>query len=278
MERARYRALSQALEERLSARPEVLGLIFLGSTAEKGRLPDAASDHDFFVVTEASQAERLRTELSWVPEQERLVFVHRETAHGLKLLYDDGHVMELAVFSPQDLVWARGEPWRVVFSRGLDLEGILRHNAAHPPAPSDPAWLVRQALFQIVIGVLRFGRGERLAGHKIVLGEALPRLTEALARATPPTGPEASGPAIGGGNPPAGAISASDPLDPLRRFEQIRPALGARLGRVLTMPVDQAGAELLRLIEEELSATPLAVPPRALAAARAALAAVRLSP
>lgn len=256
MERAQYRALSQALAERLAARPEVLGLIFLGSTAEKGRLPDAASDHDFFVVCEASQAERLRTDLSWVPEQERLVFVHRETAHGLKLLYDDGHVMELAVFSPEDLVWARGQPWRVVISRGLDLEGTMSHNAAHGPAPSDPGWLVRQALFQTVIGVLRFGRGERLAGHKIVLGEALPRLAQALAGATLRTG---SGP------------DRSDPLDPLRRFEEDRPELGARLGRVLTMPADEAGAELLRIIEERLGGTPLEVPARALAAARVAL-------
>ena len=67
MELSRYRALSQALEERLRARPEVLGLIFLGSTAEKGRTPDDASDHDFFVVAEGREAERLRTELSWVP-------------------------------------------------------------------------------------------------------------------------------------------------------------------------------------------------------------------
>ena len=274
MELSRYRALSQALEERLRARPEVLGLIFLGSTAEKGRTPDDASDHDFFVVAEGREAERLRTELSWVPDEERLVFIHRETAHGLKLLYDDGHVLELAVFTPDELVWARGEPWRVVFTRGLDLEGMLRHNNAHAPPPSDPAWLVRQVLFQLVIGVSRWRRGERLAGHKIVLGEALPRLVEALARTAPRTGrdradalSEAIAPA-GGFIPP---ITGSDPFDPLRRFEETRPELGARLGSVLTMPGDQAGAELLSIVEEYFAATPLAVPPRALAVARAVL-------
>ena len=78
---------------------------------------------------------------------------------------------------------------------------------------------------------------------------------------------EAIAPA-GGFTPP---ITGPDPFDPLRRFEETRPALGVRLGAVLTMPVDQAGAALLAIVEECFAATPLAVPARALAAARAVL-------
>ncbi len=245
-----FRRLTRALEASLAARPEVLGLILLGSTADNARPPDAHSDHDFFVVAEAAHAERLRVELDWVPERSRLVLVHRETAHGLKLLYDDGHVMELAVFAPEELGWARGDTWRVVFARELDLEGIMRANAAAPPAASDPAWLVRQVVFLLAIGAGRWRRGERLAGHRMVMADALPKLVEALARTTPRTGE-----------------AVEDPLDPLRRFERARPELGARLTAALTMPADEAAVVMLEVIAEHLAAV---VPAAAVAVARRA--------
>lgn len=240
----RFHQLTAALEANLRAHPGVRGLILLGSTAGTLRQPDAHSDHDFFVVADDDRAEALRTDLSWVPDHARLILVHRETAHGLKLLFDDGHVMELAVFTAAELVWARGDTWRVVFAEGLDLEAIMQANAARPPEPADPAWLARQALFLLRIGAGRWQRGERLAGHRMVLGDALPKVVEVLARLTPRTGE-----------------AVEDPLDPLRRFERARPELGARLGEALTAPADRAAVILVGVLAEALRGRGLVADP-----------------
>lgn len=255
MDLVRFRELSARLTTNLSARPEVRGLIFLGSAADGARTPDVYSDHDFFVVAE--DAEPLRTQLDWVPDRERLVWVHRETAHGLKLLYDDGHLLELAVFTTAELGWARGDTWRVAFDRGGEpsLEQHLRQNLAGPRPVSDRPWLLRQGVLDLVIGARRWARGERLAAHRRVFADALPRLLEVLLAHVPAEHPE-----------------LVDPLDPLRRVERSRPALGRALGEVLLWPADRAAAALFELVVATVAPTADALPTSVVATVRQALA------
>lgn len=255
MDLVRFRELSARLTANLSARPEVRGLIFLGSAADGARTPDEYSDHDFFVVAE--DAEPLRRDLDWVPDHARLVWVHRETAHGLKLLYDDGHLLELAVFTTAELGWARGDTWRVAFDRGgqPSLEQHLRRNLEAPRTPTDRPWLVRQGVLDLVIGARRWARGEFLAAHRRVFADALPKLLEVLVAHVPAEHPE-----------------LIDPLDALRRVERSRPALGRALGEVLPWPADRAAAALFELLVRTLAPTADALPSSVIATVRKALA------
>jgi hypothetical protein len=251
-----FRELSARLTANLSARPEVRGLIFLGSAADGARTPDEYSDHDFFVVAE--DAEQLRNNLDWVPDHLRLVWVHRETAHGLKLLYDDGHLLELAVFTSAELGWARGDTWRVAFDRGgqPSLEQHLRENLTRVrPPPSDRSWLLRQGVLDLVIGARRWARGERLAAHRRVFADALPKLLEVLVTHVPAEHPE-----------------LVDPLDPLRRVELSRPALGRAVGEVLLWPADRAAAALFELVVATVTPTADTLPSSVVATVRQALA------
>ena len=68
-----YRAYTTALTRNLANDPRVLGLIALGSMAEQDYLPDQWSDHDFFVVTVPGQQEAFRTDLSWLPDHQRIM-------------------------------------------------------------------------------------------------------------------------------------------------------------------------------------------------------------
>ena len=83
MELAEYQGFTDSLTESLGGRPEVLGLVALGSMALRDYAPDRHSDHDFFVVTRLGAAEALRSDLSWLPDNDRISFSFRETAHGL---------------------------------------------------------------------------------------------------------------------------------------------------------------------------------------------------
>jgi len=93
-----YQAYTSALVKQLEADPRVIGLLALGSMARTAHQPDEWSDHDFYVVTEAGQQEWFRTHSEWAPDADKLVLWFRETEHGVKGIYESGHLIEFAVY------------------------------------------------------------------------------------------------------------------------------------------------------------------------------------
>lgn len=108
-----YSAFTEKLKESLSNDDRVLGLIAVGSMARVDYEPDQWSDHDFFVITRPGQQEFFRSNYSWLPPHRKIVFTFRETAHGVKVLYEDGHLLEFAVFDLEELYLARVNRVRV---------------------------------------------------------------------------------------------------------------------------------------------------------------------
>ncbi len=117
MELDAFRRWTIRLQANLDADSRVIGLVLLGSSAEVGRIPDAWSDHDFFVVTVDGVQEDFRTDLSWLPDAEQIVLHPRETAHGLKALFADGHLIEFAIFDLKELRLARVNDYRVLLDK-----------------------------------------------------------------------------------------------------------------------------------------------------------------
>src|SRR5437660_8165424 len=117
MERTAYDRFSERLHQRLAADERVLGLVALGSMSGEP-LPDEWSDHDFFVITRPGEQERMRTDLSWLPDAEAIAFSYRETAHGLKVFYSSAHLLEFAVFDFAELQLARVNRYRTLLDRG----------------------------------------------------------------------------------------------------------------------------------------------------------------
>src|SRR5687767_12203519 len=113
MQLEQFRAFSQSLKENLDKDNRVLGLVFLGSSAEQGRIPDVYSDHDFFVITVKGVQEDFRQNLAWLPDAENIVINYRETEHGLKVVFANGHLIEFAIFDEDELFLARVNDYRV---------------------------------------------------------------------------------------------------------------------------------------------------------------------
>jgi hypothetical protein len=211
-----YKEFTRNLVETLTADPRVLGVVALGSMAERGRTPDAFSDHDFFVI--ANDAEPLRATTEWLPDASNIALWFRETAHGCKAVYDDGHLVEFAVFTPDELQLARVNDYRVLLDRER-IEERMSALAARTDAPPDPQWLHGMFLSHILVASGRAQRGE-LASARWMLAHALRFLVQLL----------------GGGN---------DTLDPLRRFDHHGIEQAMRLG-----PASAARA-LLEIYETE---------------------------
>jgi lincosamide nucleotidyltransferase B/F len=201
----------EAIAAAVAARPSGLALLGLGSCADLARLDDH-SDLDFFVIVEPGAAPVWRDHLDWLAEAAPIAWAHRNTADGWKTLSEDGVLCEFAVFEPWQLPGIPYAPGAVIWAReGFDTGQLTPQRG---PEPVDRAWRAREALSDLMVGLMRLRRGETAsAWHSVCVyaaGNAL------LALAEDP-----------GSERPQGA-GAPDPFDPLRRIETIDPPLAAR--------------------------------------------------
>lgn len=207
----------------------VLGLVLLGSTAATTHPPDDWSDHDVYVIAEPRIAEALRDSTAWLPGRGAPVVLHeRDTAHGAWVVYADGHLLEYAVFTPEELASSRSGAHRIAVDRRGDLAALMRPTLG--PPPRDPATIATGLHRALLVGAGRAARGERLAArrHLVDAAGALLALDAALAS---PEGP------------------LRDPQDPWRRVERTDPALAAALEGILARSDAVAALELARLAQ-----------------------------
>lgn len=241
MDRGDYQAFTERLRQRLAAEAEVLGLVALGSMSGEGAPADEWSDHDFFVVVPQGRAGHFRGRLDWLPQPEEVALSYRETAHGLKVILRSGHLLEFAVFDPEELCLARVNRYRVLIDRERIGERMAEVRAEterqvraeterhdHGEAPGDD-WLAGQLLADLLVAGGRARRGERLAGRQR-LAAAAGHLMRLAAR-----------------HLPADEAGALDDLDPSRRFERAFPALAAEIEAALRREVPEAARALLQV-------------------------------
>lgn len=236
MDAADYRRFGEHLRSWAGTHPDVIGLVAVGSMAEQGRMPDEWSDHDFWVITTDAAAEAIRDDPSWLPDSERIVLFYAETEHGRNAIYDDGHLIERAVFKDSELEIARANDYRVLVDKaaiGQRMEAIARTTAAAQSAV-DLDTTFGRFIGQLVIGLTRCGRGELLSAASMIRKWALENLLTLLGQISPPE-----------------TDSVLDNLDPRRRFEAAFPAVSARLTGAGSLP--ETASVMLDIAEEYLA-------------------------
>ncbi len=239
MELHDYRSFTATLTETLARDARVVGLVALGSMAEQDYPPDRWSDHDFFVITVPGAQEAFRADLSWLPGHQRIAFRLREGPHALRVVYDTGHILELVVFDAEELNSAYANRYRVLIDRAdvtarIAAAAARTAESASPGADSDE-FNVGMFLVNLLVGVGRYYRGERLSGHTYVKVYAQDHLLRLLAAYVP-----------------AARRSLLDNLAPSRRFEQVYPELGVELDAIALLPPPDAAVRLLDLAEDAL--------------------------
>jgi hypothetical protein len=118
LEALEYSRFTEQLLQNLEKDPRVLGLVALGSMSKQDYQPDRYSDHDFFVIVEDGQQEDFRQNLAWLPRRDEIALAFRETEHGIKVVYRNGHLLEFAVFNRQELEMTSPNRYRVLLDRG----------------------------------------------------------------------------------------------------------------------------------------------------------------
>jgi lincosamide nucleotidyltransferase B/F len=229
-----FRAFSQALKENLEEDTRVLGLVFLGSSAEQGRIPDAYSDHDFFVITVKGVQEDFRQNLAWLPDAANIVINYRETEHGLKVIFANGHLIEFAIFDEEELSLARVNDYRVALDKA-QINAALSQIAAKPLPDFNPQKALNGFLSELLIGVRRCQRGEKISGKAFIKQYSFYHLMRLLCHYVP-----------------AEKKQKLDNLDPFRRFEIVFPDLSREVNTALLLEGEEGAKQLLAIADREL--------------------------
>ncbi|WP_158861795.1 hypothetical protein [Leifsonia sp. AG29] len=211
----------------------VLGVALLGSGAERSRI-DEWSDHDLLVLARPDAVSELRGDLSWLPDSERLVAVGREWHDGIKVLFRDGRVLELGITDPIRLRSFPVSAFSVVYDSGVLAEGLAQAKAnTRVRSGNRGGDAAAVLLVQLVTGIGRVRRGERLSGGHIIRSEAALTLMDLLLDLAGEPHP--------------------DPFDGWRRIERVLPEAASRLRSLLDQPVEAAALGILDLAEEVLA-------------------------
>lgn len=236
---ARFDALSAGLADGVREHDDLIGLVLLGSASDEASARrDEWSDHDFFALIEEGHGAAVRPDLSWLPDQDRLVLTAREGEIGFVAVYDDGHVFEFAFSEAGELAGAvAGDATVVVDDEQGTTARLLAESRARAAASDsfDPANDARLVLVKLLIGVGRVRRGEVLNGQAFIRQWAVQLLVRAIR-----------------GRFPHGSTTARDTIDPVRRFETDFPAEAARIAHALDRPAEDAARRLFALTRELL--------------------------
>lgn len=233
--RTRFEAYLERLAEIARADDDVVGLAAFGSTADRSRV-DEWSDHDFAWITRPGAQERYRHDLSWLPDADRIALSVVEAHGGVKVVFDDGRVLEFGIADLASFrTWAGNRIEVLVDAGGVAdaVEAILA--APLPTGERDDARDIRLFCTQLLIGVGRARRGEVLSGSRLIREDAVSRLLTVLGARLP------------------GDASRLDSLDPFRRFDLVHPEVAARIEAAIRQPLDDGARTLVDLAEELLA-------------------------
>ncbi len=246
--RERFDEFIATLTATAAQHPNIVGFVGLGSTAHRDRTDDW-SDHDFALVTTEGAQDAFRSDLSWLPWSTEIALSVIENHGGMKVIYDNGHVLEYGISSVDQLAHWSANAW-TVFYDDHDVTATMESVAAKdlPTGAPDDNRDIRLVLTQLLIGVGRARRGEILSAGASIRAEAVAYLLAVLGRRLP------------------GDVHRLDTLDPRRRFDFVHPAVASRVEAAIRLDPESAARALLDLAVDELATGWESFPHRGVAA------------
>lgn len=256
MDRIAYRKFTKRLTSALQQHEQVIGLVAVGSMAECDDQPDEWSDHDFYIITHPGQQTVYRTQHDWLPDTDQIAWAYPETEHGVKVIYQNGHLLEYAVFDLDELKLAHTNHYRVLIDKGGIQQAMVTVESATRERFSGitDQFLAGQFLTNLLVGIRRYRRGERMSAQKFIKGSAVGHLVTLLSRYILPSHPD-----------------LADNIDPTRRFERLYPEIGRKLEALMQMPLPESARSQLALFEQYVGYDRLEVPAKVIETLREAL-------
>lgn len=171
----RLGAIGHSLEKSKHA----LALIGLGSVGIELERVDEYSDLDFFAIVEDGYKAQYIQDLFWLSDIAPVAYHFQNTVDGHKLLYADGIFCEFAVFELRELEYIPFSGGRIVWKKPHVNDAIATPiRKGDSSSQQSVEWQLGEALTNLLIGLKRFHRGEKLSGSRFVQHYALDRVLE----------------------------------------------------------------------------------------------------
>ncbi len=173
--------LLQRLEEigrSLEQSGQALALIGLGSVGAELERLDQFSDLDFFAIVKDGTKKHFLEDLSWLSNIAPVVYAFQNTVDGFKVLYEDDVFCEFAVFELSELQEATFTAGRLIWKADGIEDSIATSNKPVQTHSSSPEHHLGEALTNLLIGLKRFRRGEKLIAARFVQQYALDRVID----------------------------------------------------------------------------------------------------
>lgn len=164
----------------LSSKEECLGLLALGSCGKELERMDDYSDLDFFVIVKNGHKDRYLRDLSWLSEIFPLAYQFRNTIDGYKVLYEDGIYAEFAVFTLDEMPEIGFSEGRFVFKKEDCELSPLPNKPIQELKRTELDFAINELLTNLLVGLMRERRGERLAAFRLIQVHAVDRLLSVL--------------------------------------------------------------------------------------------------
>ena len=157
---------------------EVLAFIGLGSMHDLSRL-DRYSDIDFFIMVQTQHdKKRYMEDISWL-EVHPIIFLYIETRDGLKVIYEDGILLEFAVFTIDELKHIPFQEGTIYYKKPFINEHDLKPQLKQFHA-FDLNKTISNCLSNLYVGLLREHRGEHVAAFLMIQVYATSHLLKIL--------------------------------------------------------------------------------------------------
>jgi hypothetical protein len=168
-----------SLARALSARDDALALLALGSVGIETDRLDTWSDLDFFVLVRDGAKGRYIGNLDWLAAAHPLTWHFQNTIDGHKALMTDGVFCEFAVFEIHELSRIPYAAGRFIWRRN-EVNETLAWPRVPLPSKHGSDWLIGESLSNLIVGLQRHARGEKLSAMRMIQVHALDRVLEFL--------------------------------------------------------------------------------------------------
>jgi lincosamide nucleotidyltransferase B/F len=161
-----------------------LAVVGIGSTGPESDRLDRFSDLDLFLVVRKGNKSRFLHDLTWLTTSASLCYAFRRTADEYKILFTDGVFCELGVFEPEELhspSFTQGDwaaPKQVLWHAPAFDPTVLEHAQVQQQSAHEIEWLLGEALTNLLVGLGRYYRGEKLSAMRFIQTYTFDRIVE----------------------------------------------------------------------------------------------------
>jgi lincosamide nucleotidyltransferase B/F len=166
------------IAQNLERSNHALVLIGLGSVGLELERLDEHSDLDFFVIVEDGFKQDFLQNLGWLTSLAPVIYWFQNTEDGFKLLFEDGVFCEFAVFEMSEMANIPFAAGRIVWKKQWVEDSLATPKLKSTQHQHSLAWNLGEALTNILIGVKRYRRGEKLTAARFVQQYAVDRVLE----------------------------------------------------------------------------------------------------